>query len=915
MLRTELIELINRGSMWAFVGSGLSARAGMPTWRALTETVVARLSQAERQRVVNDGRYEQAFQKKDYARALGAIERMVGRQVIDATVRELMSRDVAPDAAHHLLVDWPFAGMITTNYDHLLERAFSDARLSGWTAVGNTPSELPKVRGDQQKLVWHIHGSAVLPEDRSELVVTTQDYDGLYLEDSPAVRTLHALIAMRRLLFIGFGMRDEEVMRILRRVGRFASPATPIYAIISADAADDAERRHLRDEYNVEVVPYRVVDESHARLLDLLGVYDSFVVRRSLTFGQAAPQTPSYDAETTGLLLFNEFCLQPRTALPENVVVSLMKARIVAFLRFRGRATIEELVADFEQQAELLRTAGPTHDGAVSRALDVLTRDETVVVDGSDVVLTEKGGVLTTGAAAQAELLREQFTESVNLRCQFPDLQMSDEARRNVVGAAEAFLANCIEERALGVALSTSAAAQSTRQYHMVALFQALPRFMEVLHEPDEAVALVRLIQAIFANPTPEERRYIGSAIQARFAVHVLGYDVATLESRISELRNTLFIVDSATLIPFLARSSRGHEAAMTLLRRAIELGSSVATTSLLAYEVAEHASWALSAFDAATGRPNSTTFRAASGRLGRANAFQDGFLAEYREGRKTDLYSYLSDVTGSTITADHPQCRLDDLARHLEALGVAVVEFSAWDGFDLTLHGEKMARAERIGELRKQRNTYRHERQTEAEAEALIVVEQLRARAFGLRGTAVGNAFFMSPTRVIDDVSRESRAVTMRPEAALQWITTLSGSTPEELAVLTDTLLADMEVRDLQIIDPKMLEVTFSPLVNASRERLHEEREKHRALLSVRYGDQAFQNVASADTPVVLDSLLLQQVDNLGAALSRSENARRAAIESAAITQREKVELARFRAKAKQKGNKNRSRRSRKRK
>ena len=39
MLRTELIDLINGGDAWAFIGSGVSADAGGPTWDQLLEAV------------------------------------------------------------------------------------------------------------------------------------------------------------------------------------------------------------------------------------------------------------------------------------------------------------------------------------------------------------------------------------------------------------------------------------------------------------------------------------------------------------------------------------------------------------------------------------------------------------------------------------------------------------------------------------------------------------------------------------------------------------------------------------------------------------------------------------------------------------------------------------------------------------
>ncbi len=40
MLRTELIELVNHGQAWAFIGAGISADAGAPSWRRLLDDTI-----------------------------------------------------------------------------------------------------------------------------------------------------------------------------------------------------------------------------------------------------------------------------------------------------------------------------------------------------------------------------------------------------------------------------------------------------------------------------------------------------------------------------------------------------------------------------------------------------------------------------------------------------------------------------------------------------------------------------------------------------------------------------------------------------------------------------------------------------------------------------------------------------------
>ena len=39
MLRTDVLDVINSGQAWGFVGAGVSADAGLPSWSALLESV------------------------------------------------------------------------------------------------------------------------------------------------------------------------------------------------------------------------------------------------------------------------------------------------------------------------------------------------------------------------------------------------------------------------------------------------------------------------------------------------------------------------------------------------------------------------------------------------------------------------------------------------------------------------------------------------------------------------------------------------------------------------------------------------------------------------------------------------------------------------------------------------------------
>jgi len=98
-----------------------------------------------------------------------------------------------------------------------------------------------------------------LDGSKSRLVVTENDYDDLYADETPVGRQLHAVLLQVRLVCVGFGLKDPELMRMLKRVGRMTTPARPLFAFAHVD--DEDERRELLERFNIVHEALRVETE------------------------------------------------------------------------------------------------------------------------------------------------------------------------------------------------------------------------------------------------------------------------------------------------------------------------------------------------------------------------------------------------------------------------------------------------------------------------------------------------------------------------------------------------------------------------------------------------------------------------------------------------------------------------------
>ena len=588
MLRSELLDILNSGSAWAFVGSGPSVDSGYPSWEQLITRILSQLDSSSRQLIETDSIYQKSFTSESFARCLSRIEHHIGRDKLEALVKAEVDKPRPPSDLVKLIVDLPFAAYVTTNYDLLLEKALSSSGQAGWISVGNSANEGRKVSGAASQIVWHVHGCVTMPSSKSTLVLSEKDYDDLYLNESPAIHQLKGLLTNHRIAVIGFGFRDPEILRILRRVGRLSNPTRPIYAFVGGLTGSEhaAEREELLHQYNVDVIPYEA-KRTHRQLQELVGVYGALVLRRSVKFNYAARPCPSYDPETTGLLVYNEFCLRGGTSVSENLLGALLRARVLSVLRYWPR-TEQELVHDLAERARLIKKDRSRDEitVAISGVLAELT-ESGLIRSGElqNLELTQAGIDAVANQSATAERLSSQFTASLKSRslAYYPH---NENGASRIAVAAESFLKECIEKKALGVALTRFASRAEEQSFHMVALLQGLPRYMSQLTSQDEAIALSKVVQGVFSTPSLIESKFIGLALQAQFGVHLLGYDQSTLQARTKALTDTFFLIDSSTLIQFLARSSRAHDSARLLLQGLGGINCFVGTTNLLIGEV-----------------------------------------------------------------------------------------------------------------------------------------------------------------------------------------------------------------------------------------------------------------------------------------------------------------------------------------
>jgi NAD-dependent SIR2 family protein deacetylase len=246
--REAMFAAIASGEVIAFVGAGLSAPLGFPSWPALLTKLHDRATQ------LPQSQFNPPESIK--ADALQYAEEICNHFVAHSALSEfksILGREYAPRATganfsltHNRLVKLPFRTFVTTNYDSCLELALTDNEIKQGKSPCPDPSVIIKKNGQDRhrvslflrsiventgnhdRHIAHLHGRH---DDTENIILTTSDYvesygvilNGKQPQNYPV--TLHrllvwSLLATRKMVFFGCSMDDPYITVLLNMVAR-----------------------------------------------------------------------------------------------------------------------------------------------------------------------------------------------------------------------------------------------------------------------------------------------------------------------------------------------------------------------------------------------------------------------------------------------------------------------------------------------------------------------------------------------------------------------------------------------------------------------------------------------------------------------------------------------------------------------
>lgn len=301
-----LLRALDGGDTVALVGSGVSKAFGYPGWKEfalnlLKETRkalalrkdVPRPVQREIAGFLRSAGQVQSLTANELMFLIGACRSALGQYGPPQVYKNFVEKHFAPPARPRtldpdpfkLLLDLPIQRFVTTNYDCELELALVryraacprdlgvDLKQAGDARFGR--SSFTQMEGSERLVrfalagiedleVFHCHGRYNQCES---IIATEEDYQRWYLgqtEGGPLgfQQNLELLLGSNPVLFVGYGLGDEDLLRPLRQL-RILDPtrkkSRPLFALLPSKnplGKDSYYHASLLDRFGLHVLPF-----------------------------------------------------------------------------------------------------------------------------------------------------------------------------------------------------------------------------------------------------------------------------------------------------------------------------------------------------------------------------------------------------------------------------------------------------------------------------------------------------------------------------------------------------------------------------------------------------------------------------------------------------------------------------------
>ncbi len=248
----ELKKMIASGGAIPFVGSGMSAPTGMPTWGQFLRDTCKRtkgFTVRQLEACLTAGNFEEAA-----SRIFGAMPPQLFNECFELNFTIKPSQTI--DGAIRLLPQLFESIVITTNFDAILEDVYTESEKTFQAILhGMDVGDFRKRTALGSRCLLKLHGNYNASHGR---VLLNDEYDGFYKPASNGREELSLIFRRGGMVFLGCSLLQDRTMTLLKEVADADKNMPRHYAFLQRPktAKKIVEREHFLTERNIFPIWY-----------------------------------------------------------------------------------------------------------------------------------------------------------------------------------------------------------------------------------------------------------------------------------------------------------------------------------------------------------------------------------------------------------------------------------------------------------------------------------------------------------------------------------------------------------------------------------------------------------------------------------------------------------------------------------
>jgi hypothetical protein len=267
----RLWDAVKDGNCLLFVGAGLSSAVrrstgvGLPSWPGLLAELLE-FSEEEGIRNPDSAAIRSLIEAGNLLEAGQEIRDLLGHDLQRAFLKIFGDTALRPSDTHYDLTGLPFAGILTTNYDALLEGACT-LRFGGREPLSFTQAEFdataPSPLRSRTFFVLKAHGDY---RKVSTVILGTRDYQELLYSAVGYRHFLEQAFSSYTILFLGYGGVDPDFDEVLNKIAFLGGNGfDPHFLLLPAGRISELLRNALRRDRRLQIIEYEP-SEDHSQV-------------------------------------------------------------------------------------------------------------------------------------------------------------------------------------------------------------------------------------------------------------------------------------------------------------------------------------------------------------------------------------------------------------------------------------------------------------------------------------------------------------------------------------------------------------------------------------------------------------------------------------------------------------------------